>query len=454
MKDNNSKFLYLREKYSDFIYEDYEIIEDKEYILLKFYFSINGLVKFTPITKILRKNFNFSEIDNNTKNIVFNLGLVELISYWKVVCSKNIIIKCGFLNEEQIKWFKKLYFYGLGELFYTNGINTNINDFMNIVCTGKPIEIENKKNSKEDFLIPIGGGKDSAVTLELLKEYHSKSYAFIVNPKEVTKKCASIAGYENDRIIEVQRTIDKKLLFLNSVGFINGHTPFSSMLAFLTYFVSSLMNIKYITLSNESSANESNVEGQKINHQYSKSYEFENDFKLYSEKYLKSDVLYFSLLRPLSEIQISKIFTENDKYYKTIKSCNIGSKSSPWKWCNNCPKCLFVYIMISVFWDKEKVIEMFGEDLLDKESLKEIFLGLCGYEKNKPFECVGTYREVNYAISEIIKKREDKKLPKLLNYYKDNFKLISDDNILKNFDNNNNLPYELKNILKRKIEEW
>lgn len=453
MQDNNLKYLYLREKYNTFIYENYEILEDSQNVILKFYFKIQNLVTFTPIVKILKKNFKFNKINNNLKNIAFNLGMVELISYWKCVCSKNVIIKCGSLTQEQIEWFKKLYFYGLGELFFTNNIQTDIKAFMNIKSEGTKLTIEEQNETEEKYIIPIGGGKDSVVTLELLKDYKDKSYAFIVNPKEVTLKCAEIAGFNNENIIEVNRIIDKKLLKLNSTGFINGHTPFSSMLAFLTYFVASIMNVKYIALSNESSANESNVQGKKINHQYSKSYEFENDFKYYRKKYLKTGVEYFSLLRPLQEIQIAMLFSQNDKYYRTIKSCNVGSKARPWKWCCNCPKCLFVYIIMCAFMNREKLIEMFGEDLLNKESLKQTFIELCGYGKNKPFECVGTYYEVKFAISTFIKKTEESKLPILVKYYKDNFEVIKDNNILKSFDLNNNLPKELENMLRKKIEE-
>ncbi len=53
----------------------------------------------------------------------------------------------------------------------------------------------------------------------------------------------------------------------------------------------------------KSSANESNV-GENINHQYQKSYEYEEDFlKYYSTKYLKIPTFYFSFLRPLNELQ-------------------------------------------------------------------------------------------------------------------------------------------------------
>ena len=111
-----------------------------------------------------------------------------------------------------------------------------------------------------------------------------------------------------------------------------------------------------MALSNESSANESNVQGEKINHQYSKSFEFENDFRKYYNKYLKRNVEYFSFLRPLNELQIAMAFSKFEKYHTIFKSCNVGSKGAEWKWCCNCPKCLFVYIILSPFLYKQKLI--------------------------------------------------------------------------------------------------
>ena len=78
----------------------------------------------------------------------------------------------------------------------------------------------------------------------------------------------------------------------------------------LTYLVAFLIGKKYVALSNEDSANESNIVGEKINHQYSKSLEFENDFRWFTKNYLTDKIEYFSLLRPLNELQIMKIFTK------------------------------------------------------------------------------------------------------------------------------------------------
>ncbi|MBR4583896.1 MAG: hypothetical protein IKO34_08855, partial [Bacteroidales bacterium] len=56
------------------------------------------------------------------ERLVFNIGMIEALSYWKCVCSKNLIVEAGYLDEEQISFFKKLFYNGLGEFFYRNGI--------------------------------------------------------------------------------------------------------------------------------------------------------------------------------------------------------------------------------------------------------------------------------------------------------------------------------------------
>lgn len=455
MSSNLEKYNLFRKKYPNFIYKSYKIEETNEEFRITYFFEIEGLKEFNPEILIKKSNLNL-DINNEFLNyLVFHVGLVELISYWKAVCSPNVIIKAGYIDEEQIKWFKKLYYYGLGEFFYVNEIDASYEDFMNITCDGVKQEY-NVSYQGIGNLIPIGGGKDSVVSLELLKEYHDINNPFIINPKDVTKSCAYAGSYEDNQIITVKRTIDKNLIELNKEGYLNGHTPFSALVAFLSYLTAYIYGKKYIILSNESSANESTVVGTKINHQYSKTYEFENDFNNYTKKYFNIDIKYFSLLRPLSEFQIGMLFSNYEKYHQIFKSCNVGSKEVPWKWCCNCPKCLFVYIILSTNLYKDKLINIFGEDLFTKEELLNTYKELIGDAKTKPFECVGTINEVRYASSLVINKLEQEKeeLPYLLKYYKDNYDLVLDDSIKSNFNNENNLDDIFIDILKKELNKY
>lgn len=441
----------LRNRFQTFEYNGFDIVRSEESIKITYDFQIPGLSNFNPTLTINKKDIKNENIDKEYLDyLVFHVGMVELISYWKCVMPKTVIVKCGYLNESQISWFKKLYYYGLGEFMYTNKIELSEDDFMDIVIES------DEKTYAPDFhgignLIPIGGGKDSVVSINLLKDYYEINDCFTINPKEAHLSCINVGGYQ-DKHISVKRTIDKRLIDINKEGYLNGHTPFSALVSFITLLIAYLSNKKYIILSNESSANESNIEGTKINHQYSKTYEYECDFNNYVNKYLKIDIKYFSLLRPLTELQIAYLFSKYKDFHQVFKSCNVGSKGEVWEWCCNCPKCLFVYTILSPFLTKEELINIFKEDLFTKESLLETFIELTGNSTNKPFECVGTYDEVNYSLSRTIENYQGE-LPYLLKYYKEHFNLVPENNILKSYNNENNLPDEFINIVRGAINE-
>lgn len=414
--NNKDKYFEYSKKFGKFVYKSYDIVSLEDKFEIIYHFEIPGLAEFNP-SWILNKNCN---VNNTIRNLVFYLGMVELISYWKLTCAPIVEVQCGYLTEEEKMWWKKLYFNGLGEFFYTNEIIVDFDNFITINSSGKKIltnkdEKVNINNNKA--LIPVGGGKDSVVTMELVKKISNieESKTFSINPRGAVIDTINVAGYDS---FFIERKIDDKLLDLNKKGYLNGHTPFSAIVAFSSVLTAYINNYNYVILSNESSANESTIIGTKINHQYSKSYEFEQDFFEYEKKYLNSGVKYFSLLRPLSEYQIAWIFSKYKKYHKYFKSCNVGSKEDVW--CGKCPKCLFVCLILSPFLTRKEIIEIFGTDILNDENMIEIFDKLIGNASEKPFECVGSRNEVNIAIlSTIIQvEKTGERLPKLLEYYK------------------------------------
>lgn len=454
---NQHDFNTIRNTYNEFYYRSVTVEDFEDNYLITFNFEIKGLTSFNPTTKIRKSNLVNTNIEY-INYLAFNLGMVELISYWKSTCAKNVFIEAGYLNKEQIDFFKKTYFDGLGEFYYLNNIEPHIDDFMNMIST----HVDNSKDllnliSSIDItpsgnLIPIGGGKDSTVTLELLSDLDN--LGFIINPKSPSIECATISSCKG--YIEVIRTIDKNLLDLNSRGFLNGHTPFSAMVAFTSFLCSYLTNKEYIVLSNEGSANQSTVIGTNINHQYSKTIDFENDFREYSNKYLHNKISYFSLLRTLNELQIAMIFANNPQYHLIFKSCNVGSKSQPWTWCCNCPKCLFVYIILHPFLSLTRMKEIFGCDMYENKDLLATYLELLGYGQTKPFECVGTFEEVRYASILSLKKSEyeSNQLPYLLQYFKDIYNSSTDTNYLKEFNINHNLPDNFVEIIQKELNKY
>ena len=436
----------LRKRYPVFNYNGYDVsLADGTY-RIEYSFEIEGLSEFNPVW-----TFKAGETDlcgNSTfRNIIFNLGMVELVSYWKITCSPNVNVKCGSLGENQAEWWKKLYYNGLGECFYLNGIKDSADGFMNINALGKEIFSDDAAVPQKGCLVPVGGGKDSIVSLGILEKNRQDNYCYIINPRGATLDTVAAADY-NDRLIVAKRPLDKRMLELNKKGFINGHTPFSAIVAFSATLAAYINGVKYIALSNESSANESTVEGSYVNHQYSKSFEFEKDFHSYESEYIKSGTYYFSLLRPLSEYQIASLFARDRKFYKVFKSCNAGSKSDIW--CGKCPKCLFVFIIMSPFLSVSDLEEIFGYNLFDNKDLLEDFQKLIGFLPEKPFECVGGRDEINFALCEAVKKYN--KLPPLLEFYvgTDIYKRYSGmSNPYPSYYNNENLlPEKFENLLK------
>lgn len=413
LSDQPKNFETLRNKFPEFHYDDFHTGITNEGLRIEFSFRINELVHFRPVSVFHFGNHKETCIKNYyankavADNIIFHIGLIELISYWKTTCAPVISIHSKTLTSQQISWWKKLYFNGLGEFFYINGIQTSIEDFVEIRSSGTKTEIQSIDGIGDGFLVPIGGGKDSAVTLELLKRDNNTLRPLIINPRGATINTITAAGLYYGDSVTISRSIDPELLRLNNLGFLNGHTPFSAMLAFYTLLASLLNGFKNIALSNESSANEVTIPGTNINHQYSKSFEFEEDFRWYYSNFISPSFNYFSFLRPLNELQIVSIFSKLENYHPVFRSCNVGSKTD--SWCGKCSKCLFTSIMLSAFKGTDYASRIIGADMLNDAELIPVFDELTGIAENKPFECVGTLEDVNVAMSMIARNSEDKK---------------------------------------------
>ena len=428
MNNNSTKYAELRERYPEFLYEAFHHEWTAEGLRLWFDFRMGDVV-FHPEALIEARPFLSCDVPTQVLDrMVFDIGMIELISYWKCACPPTVKVLCGALTDEQTAFWRKLYWNGLGEFFYTNGISESQDGFLQVESGKWRVEsgerrTENKTSQtggspfstlhspiSASYLVPIGGGKDSVVTLELLRRAGKTIRPLIMNPRGATRECARVAGFPLEEVLVIRRKIDPTLLDLNAKGYLNGHTPFSAMLAFYTRLASALSGIPNVALSNESSANESTVKGSYVNHQYSKSLEFEDDFRNYVNE--AASFNYFSFLRPLSELQIAMLFSRFTAYHDVFRSCNVGSKEDIW--CGHCAKCLFAYIILSPFIAPERLNAIFGKSMLDDTTLDLEFRQLLGLAETKPFECVGTVSEVRQALQMATERWYRGKAPKLV----------------------------------------
>ncbi len=415
---------YLRKKYPRFVYKSFGYRFSGKNLEADFEFAVNPDIHFSP--KVTIKDVDKGRVEqlkgDILDNLVFHLGLIEIPSYWKATCSPEIVVEAGYLDVQQKKWWKDLLIHGMGEYFYVNKIDFTKRGFLTISSCGpsnkQPLPL---LSLKDRALVPHGGGKDSIVTFELLRG-KVKLRPFLSNPKPHTLKTLKLVGAQDS--VVVRRHIDPFLLKLNRNGYLNGHTPFSAYLAFVSTVSAILFNYKYVVLSNERSSSEGNVRyrGRMINHQYSKSFRFEKMFRQYAVRHLAKDVAYFSFLRPLYELQIAQLFARFPKYFPHFLSCNdayktrSGAKQADGRWCGMCPKCLFVYAALYPFVEKSKLVKVFGKNLFEDKSLIPLLEELSGARKFKPFECVGTTDESRAAFYLALEKEKtySSRLPVLL----------------------------------------
>lgn len=388
-----------RQMFPVFHYDSYHYETREDGFHLAFRFSLSDKLVFEPTAFFPARPFlHFDQPKELLDTLVFHIGMIELISYWKACCPPTVRIHCPHPPIDEAFW-KKLYWHGLGEFFYVNDIKADYDSFLNFEPSESTefAELTELAENSERYLVPIGGGKDSVVTLEALRQAGCPVRPLIMNPRGATTLCAERGGFPLEEVLVVKRSIHPLLLELNKKGCLNGHTPFSAMLAFYTLLASAFSGIRNIALSNENSANESTVVGTTVNHQYSKSLEFENDFRRYTSQVMGLKSRYFSFLRPLSELQIAELFAKEPKYFDVFKSCNRGSKEDIW--CGACPKCLFAYIILSPFIAPATLNGIFGKDMLADPEMEPYLKQLTGEAATKPFECVGTISEVRQALA-------------------------------------------------------
>jgi len=354
--------------------------------------------------------------------------MIELLSYWKLCCPPRIEITAGHLSESEVIFWETLIRRGLGEFFFTNHISPNIH--FSIVSSGKQ---ENRSDAlssttpskPESYLVLVGGGKDSIVTLELLraliKEAGATVTPFAINPIPASLEAIHSANYTAPLI--AKRTIDPKLRDLNSKGYLNGHTPFSALIAFISTLTAYANDHHFVLASNEASASEGNLDfhGIQINHQYSKSLEFESAFRRYTSD-LNIPVEYLSFLRPLNEIQICALFSTMTQQHSIFRSCNreqtlaararhttapAGVASIQRQgWCADCPKCVFTFLCLRCFLPDQELQEIFGVPVERQPHFLPLASALAGVSDHKPFECVGTYEEIQSCLAHLINKRK------------------------------------------------
>jgi hypothetical protein len=327
------------------------------------------------------------------------LHWVAGVSYFKAAAPRSVDCEMGAPPPATAALLDALYSEGLGEFAYKNRLPALPRPTFPVgPLTERPRVVEGQRHPR--VLVPVGGGKDSAVALEAVRRSGCEIALFSVGDAPPIARTASVAGLP--RLICTRR-LDPGLAALNRAGALNGHIPITAIVSCVALLTAALRGFDTVAMANERSASNGNVawDGIDVNHQFSKG--------LRAERLLRSAVAeagpgleLFSVLRPASELAIARAFARMEQYHEAFTSCNAIFRLDPalrgTSWCCDCPKCRFVFLVLAPFCEPAHLRDVFGHDLLDDERQVAGFALLTATGGHKPFECVGEEEESLAAI--------------------------------------------------------
>lgn len=339
------------------------------------------------------------------------LHLIAGISYWKMYCPPSISLGTHALDQWQAHALREIYLKGLGEFAWHHELSLGDRlRFEANLPTENATPHANEVGSGEALLLPLGGGKDSVVAWQRLfsRIGHEQIMGVQVGTSPLIRSLGEwmvSEGYLQTHWV-IERVLDPSLTQLNKQGAMNGHVPITAINAAVLTVFALVIGARGVCFSNERSADEPTLisnSGQPVNHQYSKSFEFEELLDDWIKKYICSDLEVFSILRRDRELAITQDYAKLTQFHPHCSSCNRNFHIDPsgrikTRWCLNCPKCYFVFLALAVFMSPRQLSDIFGEDLLASGRHTNGFKQLLGLDGQKPFECVGEVAEARAAV--------------------------------------------------------
>jgi UDP-N-acetyl-alpha-D-muramoyl-L-alanyl-L-glutamate epimerase len=327
------------------------------------------------------------------------LHWVAGVSYYKAAVPPDVACETGDPPPATSDLLAALYSEGLGEFAFVNGLPGLPRPEFPRSSASAP-RARPARHRPRRVLVPVGGGKDSAVAIEIVRASRLDSALFSIGNAPAIEGTVREAGLPR---LLATRSIDPRLIELNRAGALNGHVPITAIVSCAALLTAALNGFDTVALANERSASAGNttLDGVEVNHQFSKSLQVERLLSAAVAE-VAPDVQIFSALRPASELSIARAFARLEQYHAVFTSCNRIFKLDPalrlTSWCCDCDKCRFVFLILAPFMEPDALQQIFGRKMLDDERQYAGFALLTATGGHKPFECVGETEEVLAAI--------------------------------------------------------
>jgi hypothetical protein len=332
-------------------------------------------------------------------------------SYYKTAAPPVIDLGDTPLTAREQDFLRDFYLNGLAEFAYRNVLD--LGPLMIVASSGRMEPNTGHDHEGRRALVPFGGGIDSIVTVEQVRERADVALFVVSRPGDTYDAIEQPAARTGLPVIRAEREIDPQLLNSAENGFLNGHVPVTGIISAIAILAAVLDDRDAVVMSNEWSASIPTLEfdGKPVNHQWSKSASFEAAFRQVLAETTKLPD-YFSWLRDRTELWVGREFANLEKYHSSFRSCNKAFYTDRNRrldhWCGQCDKCCFIDLILAPFLPAEALNHVFavaGEPLRDPE-LRGKFRALLGAGA-KPFECVGEVNECRAAVL-LAARREDR----------------------------------------------
>jgi hypothetical protein len=334
--------------------------------------------------------------------------LLAGVSYYKTAAPPVIDLGSNSLTPREQDLLRNFYLNGLAEFAYRNALTLDLRMIMgrsDQILGGTTHDHEKAGAGWGRALVPFGGGIDSIVTVEEVRARADVALFVVSRPGDTYAAIEQPAAVAGLPVVRAEREIDPQLLRSSENGFLNGHVPVTGIISAIAVLAAVLDDRDAVVMSNEWSASIPTLEfeGKPVNHQYSKSADFERAFREVLADTRAPMPEYFSWLRDRTELWVGREFGSLDKYHRSFRSCNKAFYADETRrldhWCGQCDKCCFIDLILAPFLPAAALGEIFdvaGEPLRAPE-LREKFRGLLGAGA-KPFECVGEVNECRAAV--------------------------------------------------------
>ena len=383
-----------------------------------FEYDVPGLGAFTE-TVVFPEEADFDRLDRSVlAGLVRMCAILIGTSYYKAAPA-NLIEPDFALTDAERHLFELAYGPGLGEFYVRNELPYPPEFTIKAEPRMDALQTPARKTEDVRAAVAFGGGKDSHVAASVIKAVGAEvEQVSLILSDSVGERLVAMSEAP---VTLIRRRIDPHLIELSRSGrALNGHIPITGVNSCLMTLYAAAKGLDWVVFANERAASEPTMEsnGYPVNHQFSKSLEFEDALRnAFAANAVP--VTYFSILRPVSELWTAHyLATAGEDALEIFASCNrnfvfAGPNALPKdrRWCGKCAKCVYTAVLLAPFLPVERHARVFQSQPLHDPRNLDFLREIAGLTDAKPWECVGERREVAAAITHLLSDAEWAKAP-------------------------------------------